>query len=60
MTPTQFKEARQSLGLTAAALAPHLGYSRIATIYDIEAGRIKPSKAVVMLLRQIIENQPAQ
>lgn len=56
MTPAQIKEARQMMGLTAAEFALHLGYSRIATIYDIEAGRIKPSKAVVMLLRQMITN----
>jgi len=60
MTPAQIKEARQTLGITATQLAPLLGYSRVASIYDIEAGRMTPSKAVVMLLKQMVANVPAR
>lgn len=56
MTPEEFKQARLSLGLTrqsdAAAL---LGYSRQASISDIETGRAPPSPAAVRLLRAYLD-----
>ena len=42
MTPAEFKEARQSLGLTAEAFASILGYTGASYIYKLEGG----SKAV--------------
>jgi DNA-binding XRE family transcriptional regulator len=51
MTPEQIREARRVLGLSARQLAPLLGYDRLPSVYDIEAGRERPSRAVVLLLR---------
>lgn len=55
MTPAEFKQARQSLGLSGRDLAPLLGYSRAASIYDIEAGRQVPGAAVLLLLRAYLD-----
>jgi DNA-binding transcriptional regulator YiaG len=41
MTADQFREARQSLGLSASDMAAALGFSRTATVYEIESGRRK-------------------
>ena len=38
MTPAEFKEARQSLGLTAEAFAAILGYTGASYIYKLEGG----------------------
>lgn len=54
-TPAEIKQARQTLGLTAKQLAPLLGYSRPASVYDIEAGRERASGAVVRLLRAYLD-----
>lgn len=51
MTPTQIKDTRQSLGLTAKQMAVALGYSAASRIYEIESGTRTPGKAVVMLLQ---------
>ena len=51
MTPAQFKQARQSLGLDPVQAARLLGYGSRSRISEIENGRRNPSEAVVMLLR---------
>ena len=56
MTPAQFKQARKSVGLNrqsdAAAL---LGYSRPASISDIETGKAEPNGAAVRLLQAYLD-----
>lgn len=51
MTPSQFKEAREALGLNQTEAAQALGYGNRARIYQIENGKEKPGNAVVLLLR---------
>ena len=51
MTPEQFKQARQSLGLTQAQAAPMLGYGSANRISEIENGQRNAGAAVVQLLR---------
>jgi hypothetical protein len=51
MTPAQFREALQSLGLDQAAAVKMLGYSRQASISDICTGKRNPSGAAVRLLQ---------
>jgi DNA-binding transcriptional regulator YiaG len=55
MTPAELKKARSDLGLTADQLAKMLGYDRLGTIYDHEAGRKKPSGAAVLLLQAYLD-----
>lgn len=43
MTPAEFKQARQSLGLTAAQAAPLFGLGDLARIYNIETGASVPA-----------------
>ncbi len=50
MTPTEFKQARQSLGLTQAEMADWLGYGSNMRISEIERGLREPGAAVVLLL----------
>ena len=51
MTPTDIKEARQSLGLTQSQIAPLLGYADKTRISELERGVREPGSAVVLLLR---------
>lgn len=51
MTPANILQARQSLGLTQAQLAPLLGYAATPRISELETGNRKPGAAVVLLLR---------
>lgn len=55
MTPTDFKSARQQLGLTQAGLARVLGYGAAPRIAEIEAGRRNPSDSVLRLLRAYLD-----
>lgn len=56
MTPAEFKQARQSLGLNRQSdAAAMLGYSRTASISDIETGKAEPNGAAVRLLRAYID-----
>ena len=49
MTPTEFREARQKLGLDAAAMCVALGYSpRPATITDFETRKVPAPVALLM------------
>lgn len=50
MTPTEFKQARQSLGLSPEEAATLLGYGNRSRVYEIEGGSRRPSKAVLLLL----------
>ncbi len=54
MTPEQFKQARQSLGLTPHQAAAMLGYGNATRISEIENGHRNASAAVVLLLRAYI------
>ena len=50
MTPTEFKQARQTLGLTAKQAAPLFGLSAPARIYEIEArDDVPPWQARLMM-----------
>ena len=65
MTPEQFKQARQSLGLTQAQAASLLGYGCATRISEIENGQRNAGAAVVQLLRAYLagyrpDNWPAQ
>ena len=51
---SDIKQARKTLALSQAQLAPLLGVS-VRTIQDYEQGRCKPSKAVLMLLKKEVE-----
>ena len=51
MTPAQFKEARQSLGLTPPQAADLLGYGSRTRISEVEHGRKAASASVILLLR---------
>ena len=55
MTPAQFKQARQSLGLTHAEAALVLGYGSMSRIYEIENGRRNPSASVVRLMQAYLD-----
>jgi len=56
MTPTAFKEVRQSLGLaTQYDTAQFLGYSRQGTISNWESGKDPIPKSVAMLLQAMAD-----
>ena len=55
MTPTEFKQARQSLGLTQTQAAPLLGYGSATRISEIENGQRNAGAAVVQLLRAYLD-----
>ena len=55
MTPDQFKEARQSLGLSPLQAAPLLGFTNRSRIYEIEAGNAKVSKPVALLMQAYLD-----
>lgn len=51
MTPAEFREARQALGLTQTQLARVLRYSTSKPVSQIEAGRAAASAQVAALMR---------
>ena len=51
MTPVEFEQARQSLGLDAVQAARMLGYGSRTRISEIEHGTRNPGAAVVRLMR---------
>jgi len=55
MTPAEFKQARQSLGLTQTQAAPLLGYGNATRISEIENGQRNAGAAVVQLLRAYLD-----
>lgn len=56
MTPAEFKQARRSLGLNRQSdAASMLGYSRTASISDIETGKAEPNGAAVRLLQAYLD-----
>ena len=55
MTPDQFKEARQLLGLSPLQAAPLLGFTNRSRIYEIEAGNAGVSKPVALLMRAYLD-----
>jgi transcriptional regulator with XRE-family HTH domain len=55
MTPADIKEARYSLGLTQAQLAPLLGYALKDRISELERGTRNAGPAVALLLRAYID-----
>ncbi len=55
MTPTEFKEARKSLGLNQSEMAAMLGYGASARISEIENGKMEPSETVLRLLRAYLD-----
>ena len=55
MTPAEFKQARQSLGLTQTQAAQVLGYGNATRISEIENGQRKAGAAVLKLLRAYLD-----
>ena len=56
MTPEEFKKARKSVGLNRQSdAAAMLGYSRTASISDIETGKAEPNGAAVRLLQAYLD-----
>jgi DNA-binding transcriptional regulator YiaG len=55
MTPTEIRQARETLGLTPEQIAPLLGYSDRARIYEIEGGKRNPSASALALLRAYLD-----
>ena len=55
MTPAEFKQARQSLGLTQTQAATLLGYGNATRISEIENGQRNAGAAVVQLLRAYLD-----
>ena len=54
MTPAEFKQARQKLGLTQSQMAHAIGLSRQATIADKEAGRQVITRQDVLLIAYLV------
>lgn len=57
---TDLRSARKKLGLTQAELARLLGYSRPATISDVEHGREQMSQTARRLLAAYVEGYRPQ
>jgi DNA-binding transcriptional regulator YiaG len=55
MTPAEIRQARETLGLTPEQIAPLLGYSDRARIYEIEGGKRNPSASALALLRAYLD-----
>lgn len=55
MTPAEIRQAREALGLTPEQIAPLLGYSDRARIYEIEGGKRNPSASALALLRAYLD-----
>lgn len=49
MTPAEFKEARKTLGLTAAELARIMGYGDRSRVFNIESGNAVPPQAMRLM-----------
>jgi DNA-binding transcriptional regulator YiaG len=58
MTAEQFKQARQSLGLTPERLAPLLGVTW-RSVYRWEAGTVPVNPMAARLLASMVEQQQA-
>lgn len=54
MTPAEFKQARQSLGLSRAEAATALGYGAVTRISEIENGERVPIQAEI-IMRLLLE-----
>lgn len=50
MTREEFRQARKSLGLTQAQIAPLLGYGHKERVSEIERGVSSPGDAVLLLM----------
>lgn len=59
MTPEQFREARQRLGLTQTALAAVMGYGASSRISAIEAHETVPAQAARLMQAYIDGYRPA-
>ena len=59
MTPAEIRQARVTLGLTPAEIAPLLGYGAASRIYEIESGARNPSAAALRLLRAYLDGYRA-
>jgi transcriptional regulator with XRE-family HTH domain len=55
MTPSEFKSARQALGLTQSALAPLLGLGAAVRVSEIERGIRNVSPCVERLLNAYLD-----
>lgn len=55
MTPEQFKQARQSLGLTQEQMAQALGYGNKQRVSDLETGKRGITGAIERLTRAYID-----
>lgn len=55
MTPHEFKEALQTLGLNQTQAASMLGYGAAPRISEIVTGKQAPSDSVVRLLRAYLD-----
>jgi len=55
VTPAQFREARNTLGLTQSQAAAMLGYGSDARISEIERGKREPGASVVRLLSAYLD-----
>lgn len=54
MTPTEFKEARQLLGLSAEAFAAILGYTGASYIYKLECGSKVVTPQAALAIRAML------
>ena len=54
MTPAQFKDAMESLGITRPQAAALLGYGSATRISEIVNGKLNPSVAVTRLLQAYV------
>ena len=55
MTPAEIRQARVTLGLTPAEIAPLLGYGAASRISEIETGARNPSAAALRLLHAYLD-----
>jgi transcriptional regulator with XRE-family HTH domain len=59
MTPAEFKQARQMLGLSQAELAAVMGYGAQTRISEIESRSIVPEQAARLMQAYIAGYRPA-
>ena len=55
MTADEFREARQTLGISQSAMAAALGYGAAIRVSEIERGVRAPSESVARLLRAYLD-----
>jgi transcriptional regulator with XRE-family HTH domain len=60
MTPTQFREARQSLGLTQSDIAPMIGLGAASRVSEIENGATVPKQAALLIEALLSGWRPAK